>query len=36
MRGSTIQITTFIELIVTRKEKAELPLQSGKATLISM
>jgi hypothetical protein len=27
MRGSTFQITTFIESIVTRKEKAELPLQ---------
>jgi hypothetical protein len=32
MRGSTFQITTFIESIVTREEKAELPLQSEKAS----
>jgi hypothetical protein len=32
MRGSTFQITIFIESIVTREEKAELPLQLGKAS----
>jgi hypothetical protein len=32
MRGSTFQITTFIESIVTREEKVELPLQLGKAS----
>jgi hypothetical protein len=32
MRGSTFQITIFIESIVIRKEEAELPLQLGKAS----
>jgi hypothetical protein len=30
--GSTFQITTFIESITTREEKAELPLQYEKAS----
>jgi hypothetical protein len=32
MMGSIFKITTFIESIATRKEKAELPLQSEKAS----
>jgi hypothetical protein len=32
MRGSTFQITTFIKSIANREEKAELPLQSEKAS----
>jgi hypothetical protein len=36
MRGFLFQITTFIALTATRAEKAELPLQSGKAFPITM
>jgi hypothetical protein len=31
---ASFPITTFIESIVTREEKAELPLQSGKASCL--
>jgi hypothetical protein len=36
MTGSTFQITTSIESIVTREEKAELPLKSEKASPTSL
>jgi hypothetical protein len=36
MRGSFFQITTFIESTASRAEKAELPLQLGKAFPITM
>jgi hypothetical protein len=32
MKGSLFKITTFIELITIREEKAELPLQYEKAS----
>jgi hypothetical protein len=32
MKGLLFKITTYIESIATREEKAELPLQLGKAS----
>jgi hypothetical protein len=32
MRGSLLQIITFIEQIAIQEEKVQLPLQSGKAS----
>jgi hypothetical protein len=34
MRGSSFQISTFTEPTATQAEKAELPLQLGKASPI--
>jgi hypothetical protein len=36
MRGSSIQIITFIGLTASREEKMELPLQIEKASSITM